>query len=180
MGARHYDLVAPNYSALKADLAKYGLTAEQVAKSMGKDRAFIPGTFRKEKVDRSVIEAVEDRMFREHGSYYTEITDEPEQPAAPPEPKMTEGMGILLKKIIAKDEEIAEKTEDIRMFTDAVRMTVAAWYGERDKKMDDVIKAVKESNAANEVILQDILQKQKELTTLAAKILSRMERGQKE
>lgn len=179
MGARKYDLVSPNYAALKEDLKKYGLTAEQLGNSMGKGNMYISQLFNRSRVDRSTVEAVEDRMFRAHGAYYTEEREEQDSPAQE-QPKMTEGMGILLKKIIAKDEEIAEKTEDIRIFTDAVRMTVAAWYGERDKKMDDVIKAIKESNAANEVILQDILQKQKELTTLAAKILSRMERGQKE
>ena len=67
MGARKYDTVKPNYEALKEDLAKYGLTAKQLGESMGRDRSFIPGIFTKEKAERSLVEAVEDRMFREHG-----------------------------------------------------------------------------------------------------------------
>ena len=179
MGARKYDTVKPNYEALKEDLAKYGLTAKQLGESMGRDRSFIPGIFTKEKAERSLVEAVEDRMFREHGSYYTEIEDEPVAPQrAPEQPKMTEGMGILLKQILSVAGAISSEVAKHDARTDKVIFRIDGFKAGNDRKMDDLIKAVKESNAANEVILQDVLQKQKELTTLAARILSNMERRQ--
>ena len=161
MGARKYDLVRPNYEAIKTDLKKYGLTVEQLSASMGKNSTYISQMFRRDKADRSTIEAVEDRMFREHGTYYTEMEDASETPTEPPKPQMTEGMGILLKQIVGAVNSLSEKVETL-------------------DHTEELVKAIKEANEVNMAVLQDILQKQKELTTLAAKILSRMERGQKE
>lgn len=161
MGARKYDLVKPNYEALKADLKKYGLTADQLSMSMGKSAGYISQVFRIDKADRKTVEAVENRMFREHGSYYAEMDDSAEAPTEPPKPQMTEGMGILLKQVIGAVNAVSEKVDAL-------------------DKTEELVKAIKEANEANMAVLQDILQKQKELTTLAAKILSRMERGQKE
>ena len=159
MGARKYDLVKPNYEALKADLKKYGLTADQLSMSMGKSTGYISQIFRVDKADRKTIEAVEDRMFREHGTYYTEMEDAAEAPTEPPKPQMTEGMGILLKQIVGAVNALSEKVETIG-------------------KTEELVKAIKEANEANLAVLQEILQKQKEMTTLAARILSNMERRQ--
>lgn len=180
MGARHYDTVRPNYEALKEDLKKYGLTASQLGVSMGKSGNYIPTMFKSEKADRSTIEAVEDRMFRERGSYYTEIEKPVEKPTEPQEAKLSEGMGILLKQIVGAVNALSAKVDAIRIEpnTDKVIFRIDGFKAGNDRKMDELIKAVKESNAANEVILQDILQKQKEMTTLAARILSAMERRQ--
>lgn len=180
MGARKYDLVRPNYEAIKTDLKKYGLTVEQLSSSMGKTGNYISQVFRRDKADRSTIEAVEDRMFREHGSYYTELEEAAERPTEPQEAKLSEGMGILLKQIVGAVNALSEKVEAIRVSpnTDKLVFRIDGFKAGQDRKMDELIKAVKESNAANEVILQDILQKQKEMTTLAARILSNMERRQ--
>lgn len=180
MGARHYDTVRPNYEALKEDLKKYGLTASQLGVSMGKSGNYIPTMFKSEKADRSTIEAIEDRMFRERGSYYTEIEKPAEKPTEPQETKMSEGIGILLKQIVGAVNALSAKVEAIRVEpnTDKVIFRIDGFKAGHERKMDELIKAVKESNAANEVILQDILQKQKEMTTLAARILSNMERRQ--
>lgn len=159
MGARKYDLVKPNYEALKADLKKYGLTADQLSMSMGKSTGYISQIFRVDKADRKTIETVEGRMFREHGTYYTEMEDAAEAPTEPPKPQMTEGMGILLKQIVGAVNALSEKVETI-------------------DKTEELVKAIKEANEANYAVLQEILQKQKEMTTLAARILSAMERRQ--
>lgn len=159
MGARHYDLVKPNYEALKADLKKYGLTADQLSMSMGKSTGYISQVFRVDKADRKTVEAVEDRMFREHGSYYTEMEDDAETPTEPPKPQMTEGMGILLKQIVGAANSILEGVETL-------------------DHTEELVKAIKEANGANLAVLQEILQKQKEMTTLTARILSAMERRQ--
>ena len=159
MGARKYDLVKPNYEALKADLKKYGLTADQLSMSMGKSTGYISQVFRVDKADRKTVEAVENRMFREHGTYYTEMEDASETPTEPPKPQMTEGMGILLKQIVGAVNAVSEKV-------DALDHT------------EELVKAIKEANEVNMAVLQDILQKQKEMTTLAARILSNMERRQ--
>lgn len=159
MGARHYDTVRPNYEALKEDLKKYGLTASQLGVSMGKCGNYIPTMFKSERADRSTIEAVEDRMFRERGSYYTEIEKPAEKPTEPQEAKLSEGMGILLKQIVGAVNSLSEKVDTI-------------------DKTEELVKTIKEANDANLAVLQDILQKQKEMTTLAARILSAMERRQ--
>ena len=159
MGARKYDLVKPNYEALKADLKKYGLTADQLSMSMGKSTGYISQIFRIDKADRKTIEAVEDRMFREHGTYYTEMEDAAEAPTEPPKPQMTEGMGILLKQIVGAVNALSEKVDTL-------------------DKTEELVNAIKEANDANLAVLQEILQKQKEMTTLAARILSNMERRQ--
>lgn len=161
MGARKYDLVKPNYEALKADLKKYGLTADQLSMGMGKSTGYISQIFRVDKADRKTIETVEDRMFREHGTYYTEMEDAAEAPTEPPKPQMTEGMGILLKQIVGAVNALSEKVDTL-------------------DKTEELVKAIKEANDANLAVLQEILQKQKEMTTLAARILSNMERRQKE
>ena len=127
--------------------------------SMGKSTGYISQIFRVDKADRKTIEAVEDRMFREHGTYYTEMEDAAEAPTEPPKPQMTEGMGILLKQIVGAVNALSEKVETL-------------------DKTEELVKAIKEANDANLAVLQEILQKQKEMTTLAARILSNMERRQ--
>lgn len=174
------DLVKPNYEALKEDLKRYGITGRELNTSLGKNNAYLTNTFGRELAERSVIEAIEDRMFREHGSYYTEIEKPVEKPTEPQEAKLSEGMGILLKQIVGAVNALSAKVDAIRIEpnTDKVIFRIDGFKAGQERKMDELIKAVKESNAANEVILQDILQKQKEMTTLAARILSAMERRQ--
>lgn len=162
MGARKYDLVKPNYEALKADLKKYGLTADQLSMSMGKSTGYISQIFRVDKADRKTIEAVEGRMFREHGTYYTEMEDSAEAPSEPPKPQMSEGMGILLKQI-KSSVEMLPSVEN-----------VASFIGPVSEQITDIRTEMAEQKA----VLQEILQKQKEMTTLAARILSAMERRQ--
>ena len=180
MGARKYDLVRPNYEAIKTDLKKYGLTVEQLSTSMGKTGTYISQVFRRDRVDRSTIEAVEDRMFREHGTYYTEMEDAAETPTEPPKPQMTEGMGILLKQIVGAVNAVSEKVDALDHTEELVKVIfrLEEFKAGTERKLDELVEVVKESNAANEAVLQDILQKQKEMTTLAARILSNMERRQ--
>ena len=75
MAARHYDLVKPNYEALKEDLKRFGLTADSLSRSIGKSAFYVSGLFNRETADRKTIERIEERMFRPHGSYYTEIEE---------------------------------------------------------------------------------------------------------
>lgn len=173
------DLVKPNYEALKEDLKRYGITGRELNTSLGKNNAYLTNTFGRELAERSVIEAIEDRMFREHGSYYTEI-EKPAQKFVEPVKTVSEGVGIVLKQIVGAVNALSAKVDAIRIEpnTDKVIFRIDGFKAGQERKMDELIKAVKESNAANEVILQDILQKQKEMTTLAARILSAMERRQ--
>ena len=179
MGTRRYDTVIPNYEALKEDLKRYGLSVGQLGVSMGKSGNYISSIFTSNRADRSTIEAVEDRMFREHGSYYTEFETRSEAPTEP-QKTVSEGVGIVLKQIVGAVNALSAKVDAIRIEpnTDKVIFRIDGFKAGNERKMDELIKAVKESNAANEVILQDILQKQKEMTTLAARILSAMERRQ--
>ena len=82
-----------------------------------------------------------------------------EAPAEPPKPQMTEGMGILLKQIVGAVNALSEKVDTL-------------------DKTEELVKEIEGANKANLAILMEILQKQKEMTTLAARILSAMERRQ--
>lgn len=154
MAARHYDMVRPNAEAIKADLKRFGLDMKTLSRKMGKDDAFISSVCRREEVTRSLIEAIEDALFADRGKYTIELGTPSQTPTEPQ--RASEGMGIVLKQILGAVNALSEKTD----------------------RTDELIKAVKEANAANEVILQEMLQKQKELTTLAARILSNLERRQ--
>lgn len=173
------DLVKPNYEALKEDLKRYGITGRELNASLGKNNAYLTNTFGRELAERSVIEAIEDRMFREHGSYYTEI-EKPAQKPVEPVKTVSEGVGIVLKQILSVCGAISSALGELDFGKpiEKVVMRIDGFKAGQDRKLDEIIKAIKESNAANEVILQDILQKQKEMTTLAARILSAMERRQ--
>ena len=72
---------------------------------------------------------------------------------------MTEGMGILLKQIVGAVNALSEKVDTL-------------------DKTEELVKEIEGANKANLAILMEILQKQKEMTTLAARILSAMERRQ--
>lgn len=170
------DLVKPNYEALKEDLKRYGITGRELNTSLGKNNAYLTNTFGRELAERSVIEAIEDRMFREHGSYYTEIEKPVERPTEPQEAKLSEGMGILLKQILSVAGAVSSSVPKVGEEVTKVIYRIDGFKAGNDRKMDELIKAVKESNAANEVILRDILQKEKEICTLAAKLLSAIER----
>ena len=171
------DLVKPNYEALKEDLKRYGITGRELNTSLGKNNAYLTNTFGRELAERSVIEAIEDRMFREHGSYYTEI-EKPAQKFVEPVKTVSEGVGIVLKQILSVAGAVSSSVPKVGEEVTKVIYRIDGFKAGNDRKIDELIKAVKESNAANEVILQDILQKQKEMTTLAARILSAMERRQ--
>lgn len=152
---RHYDSVKPNKEAFKKDLERLGITAQQLSKSMGKSANYATNIFASDVADRKTVEAVEARMFAEHGAYYTEIAEE--KPEAP-KPAVSEGMGILLKQIVG-----------------AVGMAAE----EQAKQNTELLKAIRETQAANALLLQDLLQKQKEICTLQARLLSIWERGNK-
>ena len=161
MGARNYDLVIVNADAVKKDLERFGLDMKTLSKKMGKEEPFISSTLRRGKVTRRIVESIEDALFADRGEYTIELEEAAERPTEPQEAKLSEGMGILLKQIVGSVNALSEKVETL-------------------DKTEELVKAIKEANAANEVILQDILQKQKEMTTLMARILSNMERRQKE
>lgn len=180
MAARNYDLVEVNADAVKKDLERFGLDMKTLSKKMGKEEAFISSTLRRGRVTRSLVEGIEDALFAGRGKYTIELEKPIEKPTEPQEAKLSEGMGILLKQIVGAVNALSAKVDAIRIEpnTDKVIFRIDGFKAGQERKMDELIKAVKESNAANEVILQDILQKQKEMTTLAARILSNMERRQ--
>lgn len=175
MAARNYDLVMVNDEAIRKDLDRFGIDMKALSRKMGKHDAFISATIHRGTVTRELVESIEDALFAERGKYIIEGAKE-----EPPKPQMTEGMGILLKQIVGAVNALSGKVDAIRIEpnTDKVIFRIDGFKAGNERKMDELIKAVKESNAANEVILQDILQKQKEMTTLAARILSAMERRQ--
>lgn len=173
MAARHYDLVRINSDAVKKDLERFGLDMKALSRKMGQNETYVSSILRRERVSRETVQAIENALFAEPGAYTIEITEEPEKPA---EPKMTEGMGILLKQILSVAGGIGTVVAEQRAEVTKAIYRIDGLKAGNDRKMDDLIKAVKESNAANEVILRDILQKEKEICTLAAKLLSAIER----
>lgn len=157
MAARNYDLVMVNGEAIRKDLDRFGINMKALSRKMGKNDAFISTTINRGKVTRDIVESIEDALFADRGKYTIELEEAAEKPTEPQEAKISEGMGILLKQIVGSVNALSEKVDTL-------------------DKTEELIKAIKEANAANEVILQDILQKQKEMTTLAARMLSAMER----
>lgn len=159
MAARNYDLVMVNADAVKKDLERFGLDMKTLSKKMGKEEAFISSTLRRGRVTRSLVENIEDALFADRGKYTIELEKAAEKPTEPQEAKLSEGMGILLKQIVGAVNALSEKVDTL-------------------DKTEELVKAIKEANDANLAVLQGILQKQKEMTTLAARILSAMERRQ--
>lgn len=180
MAARNYDLVEVNADAVKKDLERFGLDMKTLSKKMGKEEAFISSTLRRGRVTRSLVENIEDALFADRGKYTIELEKAAEKPTEPQEAKLSEGIGIVLKQILASVNALSEKVDALDNTEDLVKIffRIEEFKAGQERNMDMLITAVKESNAANEVILQDILQKQKEMTTLAARILSAMERRQ--
>lgn len=161
MGTRRYDTVKPNREAFKKDLARMGITMQQVSKSMGKTANYAAALFASDAAERTTVEAVEDRMFAEHGTYYTEIVNEKEAP----KPVVTEGTGILLKQIVGRMDQLAQRMDTMILHTDNER--------------ESLVKAIRETQAANELLLKELVQKEKEICTLNARLLSFWERGNK-
>lgn len=159
MAARNYDLVEVNADAVKKDLERFGLDMKTLSKKMGKEEAFISSTLRRGRVTRSLVENIEDALFADRGKYTIELEKAAEKPTEPQEAKLSEGIGILLKQIVGAVNALSEKADTL-------------------DKTEDLVKEIKEANDANLAVLQEILQKQKEMTTLAARILSNMERRQ--
>lgn len=150
---RYYGFVKPNREAFKKDLERLGITASQLSRSMGFADSYVNTLFSRNAVSKGTIEAIEDRMFAERGAYYTESAEE--KPEAP-KPAVTAGMGILLKQIIG-----------------AVGMAAE----EQAKQNTELLKAIRETQAANALLLQDLLQKEKEICTLQARLLACWERN---
>lgn len=169
MGNR-YDTVKPNKEAFTEDLERFGITAKDFSRKIGQSDNYVTSLFNKDKADRKVIEAIEDRMFREHGAYYTEIEK------AEPVKEVSEGVGIILKQILTETGAMTSSIPKVGEEITKVIYRIDGVKAGNDRKMDELIKAVRESNAANEMLLRDILQKMKELTTLQAKTLSALER----
>lgn len=159
MAARNYDLVMVNDEAIRKDLDRFGIDMKALSRKMGKHDAFISATIHRGKVTRDLVEGIEDALFADRGKYTIELEEAAEKPTAPQEAKLSEGMGILLKQIVGALNAMSEKVETL-------------------DKTEELVKAIKEANEANLAVLQEILQKQKEMTTLAARILSNMERRQ--
>ena len=78
MGARHYDLVELDVKKLSYDMAEYGITQGQLSRSLGKSEGYISTLISRRQADRSTIEAIEDRMFKDRGAYVIEL-DSPKQ-----------------------------------------------------------------------------------------------------
>lgn len=180
MAARNYDLVMVNDEAIRKDLDRFGIDMKALSRKMGRHDAFISATIHRGKVTRDLVEGIEDALFADRGKYTIELEEAAEKPTAPQEAKLSEGMGILLKQIVGAVNALSAKVDAIRIEpnTDKVIFRIDGFKAGQERKMDELIKAVKESNEANLAVLQDILQKQKEMTTLAARILSNMERRQ--
>lgn len=162
MAARNYDLVEVNADAVKKDLERFGLDMKTLSKKMGKEEAFISSTLRRGRVTRSLVENIEDALFADRGKYTIELEEAAERPTEPQEAKLSEGMGILLKQIKGSIEMLPSEEN------------VASFIGPMSAQITDIRKEMEEQKA----VLQEILQKQKEMTTLAARILSAMERRQ--
>lgn len=159
MAARNYDLVMVNDEAIRKDLDRFGIDMKALSRKMGKHDAFISATIHRGKVTRDLVEGIEDALFADRGKYTIELEEAAERPSAPQEAKLSEGMGILLKQIVGAVNAVSEKVDAL-------------------DKTEELVKTIKEANEANMAVLQEILQKQKEMTTLAARILSNMERRQ--
>lgn len=162
MAARNYDLVEVNADAVKKDLERFGLDMKTLSKKMGKEEPFISSTLRRGRVTRSLVEGIEDALFADRGKYTIELDEAVEKSTEPQEAKLSEGMGILLKQI-KSSVEMLPSVEN-----------VASFIGPVSAQITDIRTEMAEQKA----VLQDILQKQKEMTTLAARILSAMERRQ--
>lgn len=162
MAARNYDLVEVNAEAVKKDLDRFGIDMKALSRKMGKHDAFISATIHRGKVTRDLVESIEDALFADRGKYTIELEEAVERPTEPQGAKLSEGMGILLKQIKAS----------IEMLPSAEN--VASFIGPMSEQITDIRKEMEEQKA----VLQEILQKQKEMTTLAARILSNMERRQ--
>lgn len=159
MAARNYDLVMVNDEAIRKDLDRFGIDMKALSRKMGKHDAFISATIHRGKVTRDLVEGIEDALFADRGKYTIELEEAAEKPTEPQGAKLSEGMGILLKQIVGAVNALSEKVDTL-------------------DKTEELVKAIKEANDANLAVLQEILQKQKEMTTLAARILSNMERRQ--
>lgn len=159
MAARNYDLVMINDEAIRKDLDRFGIDMKALSRKMGRHDAFISATIHRGKVTRDLVEGIEDALFADRGKYTIELEESAEKPTAPQEAKLSEGMGILLKQIVGAVNALSEKVDTL-------------------DKTEELVNAIKEANEANLAVLQEILQKQKEMTTLAARILSNMERRQ--
>lgn len=160
MNANKKELVRPNYEALKADMNRYGINGKQLSERIGKNKNYIATTFALDRASREVIGEVEKAMFREAGAYCIEIEEE-----SKPEPKpvMTEGMGILLKQIGGKLDLLLEKLTLI--FEDQM-----AERKDRTKDVEALVKAIRETQAENKLVMDQILDKEIQCHTMLCRM----------
>lgn len=167
MGARHFDLVEINRQAVEERLAQFGMTAQDLSLKLGKDRSWIAGFFHKGKVARENMELIEDRLFCERGSLYRELSEVKEQP------QMSEGHLILIKQL---GQEVSDIKDGLAKVAPLIMGIPNGIQDTTDGMTEEIVKAVRESNAANQLLLEQILQKDKEICTAIARILSFLER----
>ena len=80
--AAKYDIVLVDTNALSYDLAEMGLTAVKFSQCCGKADKWLSSIIYRKRVDRGTVEFIEDRMFKDRGTYTIEIPQEPEEETA--------------------------------------------------------------------------------------------------
>ena len=141
-----------------ARLKELGLTQQGFSVAVGKSKSWLSTTLNDSKaagVSASVVDLIEDRLFVPHGTF---IAEEPAQPKATSAPVVSEGTGILIKQLGYKLDAIAEK------------MTAVV---EANALM---VKAIGDLREQNKELMEAVLQKEKEICTLNARLLSVWER----
>lgn len=161
------DYVVPNAEELNKDLKKYGLTAAALCKKLGKNDTYIHNVFSRERVMRSTMEPIEECMFREHGSYCTEL-----------DAKKEGGSSNNQLQISIVKELVTELSSNDALWG-AIDSTIAGSYCRTTKLFEGIEKAIRETQLENKKLLEAILQKEKEICTLNARLLATWEVNKK-
>lgn len=92
-----------NADMIRADMAKMGVTAQQVSESMGVNKNYITNALGRKIVSEQVVWKIENALFKPQGTYCLPISKEPvaEEPKATP--------NADLRAILARLEKIEQK-----------------------------------------------------------------------
>jgi len=82
--AAKYDIVMVDTNALSYDLAEMGLTAVKFSQCCGKADGWLSSIIYRKRVDRGTVEFIEDRMFKDRGTYTIEVERKKEEPTPVP------------------------------------------------------------------------------------------------
>ena len=163
-----------NFDCEKASetLKRIGITGRQFSVSLGRDPSWfdvLKTQNKNGKVTRESVALLEQRMFLPPGSLVVEKEEPKSEPKPEPKQVVSEGVGILIKQIVGKLDEILQKT--VIMFD---QQEVAR--DDQAKQVQELAKAIRETQATNQLLIEQMLQKEKEICTLNARLLSVWER----